>query len=290
MLGFSGGEPFLRLKQMRELAVYASERGMPSEVVSSSAWAKSRGYAFSVLSDLASVGLQAYCTSVDRYHTPFVKAEKMRWALLAAHDAGLKVIVNSQISAAQPHRDRQSVIADVASTLQLEADVVGRWQVNPLITTPVGRARTNVDDFHYNEFKEMREGCPMATEVITLSPYGLLYPCCGMVIGEQPERADLFIQDNLTGRSVDEIEVLLGELKHDLFFKILQYAGPYALLQELKRRDPALRVRDRYVGACDACLEFTHDPAIAAAARTFLRECAEHLAVAQSGRELVADG
>jgi hypothetical protein len=272
VLGFSGGEPFLRLQEMQELASFAAERGMPSEVVSSSAWVKSAEQAKAVLTDLASRGLQTYCTSVDRFHTPFVKASKMRTALLAARDAGLHVIVNSQADPTHG-KDGGAMIAYLAGVLDLPEETIRSFQINPLITTPVGRGRTNVNDFFYDPGKDMAEGCPMATEVVTLSPYGLLYPCCGMVVGEPIENAQLFIQDDLSERSVDEIAGILDELKRDLFFKILQYLGPYKLLQELRRRDPELTVRDKYVGACDVCLEFTSNPRVAEAARSFLAEC-----------------
>jgi len=272
VLGFSGGEPFVRRAEMRALAAFAAERGMASEVVSSSAWVKSRTHAAEVLADLKSVGLETYCTSVDRFHTPFVKAEKMRWALQGAHDAGLRAIINFQVSGDSAPVTEEEAIRDVAGLLSMEESEVRTFQVNPLITTPVGRARTNVQNFHYDASKDMREGCPMATEVVTLSPLGLLYPCCGMVVGEKPERADLFIQDSLATRSVDEIAEILDDLKDDLFFKLLQYFGPYRILTELQRRVPGLKIADRYVGACDACLEFTTNPAIAQAAREMLAE------------------
>jgi len=274
VLGFSGGEPFLCLEEMQALTTFAAERGMPSEVVSSSAWVRNAEHAHQVLSDLAARGLQTYCTSVDRYHTPFVKSNKMRIALLAARDVGLHTIINSQAdpSFSKTEGDK-ALIAYLAGVLDLPEATIRSFQINPLVTTPVGRGRTNVTDFIYDPAKDMDEGCPMATEVVTLSPYGLLYPCCGMVVGEPIDRAQLFVQDDLAERSVDEIALILEKLKRDLFFKILQYLGPYRLLQELKRRNPELATRDRYVGTCDVCLEFTNNPRIAEAARSFLDDC-----------------
>ena len=96
VLGFSGGEPFLKIKAMKELTSLAASLGMPSEVVSSSAWAKTDKFAYDTLQDLADRGLQTYCTSVDRFHTDYIAAEKMRRAILAAHECGLHVIINSQ--------------------------------------------------------------------------------------------------------------------------------------------------------------------------------------------------
>ncbi|MCZ7657799.1 MAG: radical SAM protein [Xanthobacteraceae bacterium] len=279
VVGFSGGEPFLRLKEMRELVLFAAERGMISEVISSSAWVHDHAQARAVLADLLACGMKTYCTSVDRFHTPFVKAAKMRTAILAAREAGLHVIVNTQKDESMHYGGDDAIVAYLAATLDLPESVIREFQVNPLVTTPVGRARDMVDDYVYDPSKDMNEGCPMATEIVTLSPYGFLYPCCGMVLGEKPETAGLFIQDDLGTRSVDEIAAILEELKSDLFFKILQALGPYRLLMELKRRNPAIAVRDRYVGACDACLEFTANPAVVEEARAYLQECAQRLAL-----------
>lgn len=271
VLGFSGGEPFLRLREMRDLAAFAAQRGMPSEVVSSSAWAKSEAYAEKVLAELRDVGLQSYCTSVDLFHTPFVPPEKMAWALRAAKRVGLNTIINFQAVEEQPE-DRADMLRIIGKILSMTPEEVDTYQINPLITTPVGRARSDVDSFHYDPGKQMDEGCPMATEVITLSPYGFLYPCCGMVVGEKPEVADLFIQDSLREKSVDEIAEILHHLKSDLFFRMLQSVGPLAILKELQRRDPTLTITDKYVGSCDVCLEFTQNPRIAAATRELMQE------------------
>jgi hypothetical protein len=278
VVGFSGGEPFLRLEEMRELVVFAASHGMISEVISSSAWVRNEAHARTVLSDLAACGMSTYCTSIDRFHTPYVKADRMRIAILAAHEAGMHVILNSQIDAELKRGGKDAVLDYMSGVVDLPVSFLSQFQINPLVTTPVGRARNEVDDFVYDPTKDMNEGCPMATEIVTLSPYGFLYPCCGMVLGEDPERAGLFIQDDLTERSVEDIAAILHDLKRDLFFKIMQVMGPYRLLTELKRRNPALAIRDRYVGSCDACLEFTNNAEVAQEARAFLMECGEHFA------------
>lgn len=266
-LSFSGGEPFLQLQMMRELASYAWSKGMVCEVISSSAWVKSREYAVSVLTDLKERGLRTYCTSIDRYHTPFVPTEKMRTAVLAAQEVGLRVVLNTMVDPRSLGKEREYL----AATLELPLEALEQCHVNPLLTTPVGRARTHVTDYLFQE-KDFREGCPFATEIVTLSPLGFVYPCCGMVLGEEPRDASLFIQDNLVGKSTDEIAVLLDDLKHDLFFRLLQAIGPYRLLQEVRRRNPELAMRERFIGSCDVCLEFTRNPEVAEATRDVLRE------------------
>jgi hypothetical protein len=120
--------------------------------------------------------------------------------------------------------------------------------------------------------RHFREGCPFSSEIVTLSPLGLLYPCCGMVLGEPPEEAALFVHDDISERTVDEIETVLKKVKQDLFFRVLQAAGPYQLLDAVRRRHPELAPRERFVGSCDVCLEFTRRPEVAQATRELLME------------------
>lgn len=273
-LSFSGGEPFLQIQLMKELATYASSFGMPSEVISSSAWAKSEAHAQKIMDELTECGLITYCTSVDRYHSPYVPPVKIRTALLAAHRAGLRVVLNTMVAAGTLGQE----VPYLAETLNLPVQMIESWHVNRLIAAPVGRARREVSDFVFRD-KDFREGCPFATEIVTLSPLGFLYPCCGMVLGERPTDAALFIQDNIESKTVDEIANILEELKSDLFFRLLQAIGPYKFLQEIRRRFPDIVIRDRFVGSCDVCLEFTANSEVRSAANELLRDYAEQIAL-----------
>ncbi|WP_346622548.1 radical SAM protein [Blastococcus montanus] len=267
-LSFSGGEAFLQLDLMRELTDLAASLGMASEVISSSGWATSDERATRVLRDLYARGMRTYCTSIDDLHAAFIDPRKMRRAVEAALGEGYTVVINSIIRSDTRGRETEHI----SKITGLPMETLGRCVVHPFITVPVGRARTNVNDYLYLN-KDFQEGCPFSTEIVTLSPRGFTYPCCGMVIGEPTSRAGLFIQDNLDGKSVDEIAEVIEALKNDLFFKLLQTMGPYRLLQEIKKANPELDARDRFTGSCDVCLEFTANPAIAEATRRFLDKC-----------------
>jgi hypothetical protein len=265
-LSFSGGEPFLQLATMKTLASFGFERGMVSEVVTSAAWVADRPRAAGVLRDLQSRGLRVLCVSYDRYHAPYVDAAKVKNAILAAREIGLRVVVNTMVDA-QHDRDAATMLEQ---ELELPREIIDSCFVNRMAVTPVGRARREVTDYVYSEGLRSR-GCEFAGKTITISPRGDLYPCCGPVIGEEPGGAGLLIQENLSGRSVDEIAGIFESLKNDLFFNLLSTVGPYGILQHLRKRNPALATR-RYVGQCDACLEFASNPDVAAATRDWLRE------------------
>jgi len=272
-LSFSGGEPFLKLALMRELMSLGASLGMRSEVVTSAAWAKGEEHATATLRDLQERGLGTVCVSYDRYHAPFVEAAKVRAVALAGLSAGLRVVVNTAL-------DPTSTVDPLdylRGALDLSAETLDRCFVNRLVTVPVGRARKSVLDYDYST-SSLDRGCAFSTEVVTLSPYGLLYPCCGSVVGEDPEKAALYVHDDLGGKSVDEIGEILEAVSQDLFFKLLQRIGPYRLLQEIWRANPGLATRRRFTSDCDVCLELTQNAEVASAARELLRGYAARLA------------
>lgn len=275
-LSFSGGEPFLQLDTMKRLAAFALERGMPSEAVTSAAWVADAGRTRATLAELGERGLRTLCVSYDRFHAPYVKAEKIRTAVTQALELGIRVVVNTM---ADPDdvRERREMLAEA---LALPLAVVDSCFVNVLPTSPVGRARTHVDRYYYPDHPPTG-GCQFAGRIVAVSPYGFVYPCCGSVLGAPPERAGLMIQDDLTGRSVDEIAAILEDLKNDLFFNLLSVLGPYGILQELRKREPALQTRP-YTNQCDACLEFTDNPLARGAAEKLLIEMSEALAATEA--------
>lgn len=272
-VSFSGGEPFLELETMADLGALARDRGMRWQVISSSAWAADAPHARRVLADLKRRGLAAYATTVDRYHTPFVPPARMRHAILAALDLGLSVGLHTTVDPRRRGREEEYL----AATLDLPAADVARCTVNKMIAVPAGRARTRVKDFLFRA-GDLAEACPFSTEIVTLTPLGYLYPCCGMVLAEDPADARLFIHDSLLGKTPEEVAAALKALKRDLFFKMLQLLGPYRLLKIARGRDPGLRVRRRYTGSCDVCLELTRNRRAIRAIEAFLPECAAALA------------
>jgi hypothetical protein len=272
-VAFSGGEPFLRLEMMKDLAGEARRRGMAWEVISSSSWCRSAAQAREGLRDLRRLGLETYCTSIDRFHLRYVPFRRMRFAVSAALELGIRVVINTMADPALGGREREFL----AETLDLPLETVTGLRVNVMKTVPAGRAVERVSDYLYR-VKDLREGCPFSTDVVTLSPEGLLYPCCGMVIGEEPRAAGLFVQDNLNGKNADDVAAVLKALKSDLFFKVLQVLGPYRVLEILKARRPELVTRDRYVGGCDVCLEFVRNPGVVRATEAFLAEAGRRLA------------
>jgi hypothetical protein len=117
----------------------------------------------------------------------------------------------------------------------------------------------------------------MPWSCITVTPTGLLYPCCGAVVGEVAANSGFYALDELEGMDVAELRAALRGVKDNLFFRLLQVAGPARLLVMLRQRDPALRLRTDFNSDCDACLELNRHPAAGPALHALLQELAARL-------------
>lgn len=278
-VSFSGGEPFLAFDTMLRLATLARTLGCPTEVVTSCAWATTAAVARARMEALAATGLRTICVSWDRFHAPYVRAQRVASVIMEARALGLRTVVNTAIDPL-----RKEAPADyLARTLELPADVLAGCVVNPLNVVPVGRARSNAVELYYPP-QGGNGPCAVATEVLTLTPTGLLYPCCGSVVGELASNSGFYALDDLSRMTVDELQVAIREVKENLFFRLLQAAGPAKLVALLQEREPALRIRSRFNSDCDACLELNRNAAAGPALHALLRELAATL-----GRESIVE-
>jgi hypothetical protein len=268
-LSFSGGEPFVELKTMRELMSLGASFGMFSEVVTSCAWAASEKRARSMLSDLSDRGLRSVCVSFDRFHAPFIRAEKIRHTILAALDIGLRVVVNTLLKP----RELTTDAPKLAEALGLSLATLQRCFVNDQVTVPVGRARKMVNAFHTPAAPPIG-GCSFVGRVGTVAPTGLVYPCCGPVVAEKPSCARLFVQADLAACDQAQATAAMNQVPSDLFNQLLRTAGPYGLVSEAHRRNPALGSMRRFVNHCDACLELATNSGVTSEVERLLGELA----------------
>jgi hypothetical protein len=273
-LSFSGGEPFLHLELMRELIALGRRNEMPSEVVTSAAWVADRSRAGAILDDLAERGLGTLVVSYDSFHEAYVAPWKAKAAIELAVERGLRVVINS----APDPNDCETVVEYLQRVLTLDMATIRSCVVNTQRVVPVGRAIERVDRYWYPS-EPPRGGCRFAGRTVTISPQGLLYPCCGAVIGVPSERADLFTFGQLGELDEDQLVELLESVRDDLFFQLLGQMGPYELLQALKRRDPSIITRETFTGECDACLEFTKNDAVRRATADLLARARSEVAV-----------
>ena len=254
-ISFSGGEPFLVFDTLVHLTKLAHSLGCPTEVVTSCAWATSSQVAHERLQVLAGTGLRTVCVSWDRFHAPYVRAGRVAAVITQARDLGLRVVINTAID---PLR-KEAPLEYLARTLGLPNAVLAACALNRLNVVSVGRARASAVEIYYPP-KGGKGPCTVATEVLTVTPTGLLYPCCGSVLGEVAANSGFYAFEDISLMSVEELRLVFREIKDNLFFRLLQIAGPAKLVAMLQQREPELELRSRFNSDSEACRELNRNP------------------------------
>ena len=169
LISFTGGEPFLHFRLMRDIAVTAHELGLAQSVVTSGVWCKSRAFARKRFAELQHLGLRIVTVSYDAFHQPWVSRERVQDCITAAADLGLAVYVNGVVTCDSPGA----------------CDLLGDWPAQfPNVTVsdgpmdPNGRGRLiPLDDLLLTDWRDVSVLCPMSNQVLIRAD-GTAYPCC----------------------------------------------------------------------------------------------------------------
>lgn len=137
LIGFSGGELFLYLDTMKQIADYAMKKhGVPSGVSTNSFWAKTRDEAYNVLSILYEKGLREMLVSVDDFHQEYIPLEYVKNSLDVAQKLGI-------------HSNIQCVKTQSSHGLRYYIKALGissgeNLQANEIQCTPIGSAASEI--------------------------------------------------------------------------------------------------------------------------------------------------
>jgi len=236
---FTGGEPLLHPRELRNLIRHSSEQGMKSALITNAAWASSGNKTKAYLADLKEVGLESITLSTDRYHLLEVPLENLRNALDASREIGLRLGVKIA-------RLRYDPVAEgLYRSLRSSATRVLVQEISPL-----GRAtalRPAVKLQPATSFAG--PGC--LTPPVLL-PDGNLLTCCNLPARDMKPTDYPFI---LGSAEKDSLGSLLARRSRDPVLEVLRSKGPGTLAALLSRREPALEYANgvSYHSACDLC-------------------------------------
>lgn len=267
----SGGECFLRCRELVRILGRARQRGLATKCVTNGYWALDRDVARRKLVPLVEAGLGALELSTDAYHAPFVPFERVAHALEAAHELGLEthVIVIT---------DRQALgLGEVLERLDLsfEPEVAREF---PLL--PIGFARERIPPERLLVRPGLPDGpCAEALRRPAVAPDGTVYACCA-VAGFTPP-----LELGTLG------EAPLGEIlargRDDPLHMVLSLDGPCKLAEIAAAAGVFDPEEEAFVDECHLCRLLLEDPEVVAVLRDELnhnalayrlrRDYAEHL-------------
>lgn len=282
---FSGGESLVYEDELLHLAGVARRAGMTTRVFTNAFWARSLDDARMALARLAALGVDELVVSMDAHHLPFMPAERVRNVRAAAATARPLPFIYYQMvldpgeldgpppPAGEVPRAALAVLraygmeesrcvpfADVARRCQHAADrgidpgivlesmardhVVVQW----LPAFRGGRARGLATLRARRDLGPAEGGgCAAAGRQLTVTPEGLVFPCCSSWTNYAPQAVGAFD----AGARPDDFVARLEAARRDPLVGAVRALGPGAVIQELHAQGHA--IEGRWSDICDMC-------------------------------------
>jgi hypothetical protein len=217
---FSGGESFLDLDAVLGLCREATELGLRTRVITNAFWAKTPELAREVLERVRAHGVEQLVISFDRYHLPWIPAQRVRNVSLGARRAEhLPYLVFSAVIEPGPAAAEVVWSGDGIPWPRAVAELLGSYGMTLEECVPRGLVRAQASRLDAVEQEELRrnvlrqraivhwnllaqggratrelaervplrsidddgwEACPIAGYQITVPSSGRMYPCCSV--------------------------------------------------------------------------------------------------------------
>jgi MoaA/NifB/PqqE/SkfB family radical SAM enzyme len=241
-VGFSGGEPMIKLKLLLAGVRRAAARGYAVSVTTNGFWGRSTGAA-RMLDDLREAGLTTLWISASIFHREFVALETVAAAVSAGLAAKLEVCVNVITSAAFS-------VEPVLAALGADAGRV-RIGITPLL--PSGRALDAIAPEEFGPAKaEPLGACRRHFAKMAVDLDGTVWPCCSPGGFTEPLRLG-----STRDTPLDEI---VSKANENLLIAVLEEVGPAFFLPFLRSSDAADELPERFINQCHLCHAMLSSP------------------------------
>jgi len=265
-LSLTGGEPFLVNSLLREAVDLAAGRGLQVGVVTSGFWATSPAAAQRRLEPLAKWAKQfTLSLSVDRFHQEHVPLERIRNAIVAAHEVGIEQVKIKLgylgVSAEESREQLLRKIGQVPAPFAIEFQLVHR---TGRAVRQVSRDEFVKEEEQFQAVSVVNIPCTMA-DFPLITPEGNVYACCGVALLLKHQTPLLL--GNLHKENLSEI------LDRSETNTILHFIRLYGPLQLFKRTGRKVKIKDcDATSLCTLCLKLFASPSLVADLEQQLQE------------------
>lgn len=236
-IGFTGGDPFVRPRELETAVRTAKERGLRVVIVSSAFWAGTPSQARRMLLPFREIDMLGIST--DGFHDQFVSLEHIRHALQAAKDYRIPTIEVQVTSLYASARDSVRSALGVA-----HEDVPIRWQR----LWPVGRAAPLIlgHEDSLVPLASLNLDCPMGPPVIT--PDLKLKGCCSSLLNLGASNPII-----LGDLAKEDLSTALQRATTHSYYLYLKTFGVAPLVEILTRKGRSAALAPAYSDVCHLC-------------------------------------
>jgi MoaA/NifB/PqqE/SkfB family radical SAM enzyme len=251
---FTGGEVLLLQSEILELVAHATKLGKKTRIVSNGFWARNKESGQRILAQLRQAGLTELYLSADEYHYSELPAIVTKNAAELLREFGYPVVINR---VERRGGDTFATFADKcgfdSNHLAIlepdfgsrEVELVSRkkFLVRNIGLSVEGRAENLRDDATFKALSEFHGPCQEPARAPSVSPEGLLFPCCS-----PGSNYATFQIGNLHETPLRD---LIQKLLDDPLANFITTYGPAELMRLLARQDTEFA--QEYSDICNMC-------------------------------------
>jgi len=253
LVGFSGGEPFLYLSEMKAVARHAcKEYGLPSVAATNCFWAVTAEKAEATLGSLHDVGMRRLLVSVDDFHQEWVPLERVRNCLSAAQRLEMDCTLQCVVTSSSKKLDYYLEALGVSRGERLSASEIP--------CTPVGYAATSIASSEFPIHMGVPKDYCTMLQALNVMPEGTVRLCCGPA----------FTGDALTAGNLhsERLDAVIERAEWDPIFNALALGnGPCHLAAALSEEGNSDFLLPGYASSCHACHHILGRPGVATTLR-----------------------
>jgi pyruvate-formate lyase-activating enzyme len=241
IVGFTGGEAFIFKNVMKEAMYHAAYNyGLPSCIGTNSSWATSKDKALSLLDGYYQIGLRRLQLSVDDYHQEWVPLERVKYAIEAANELGIRTtlvcIVDEGTKSLKEYVELLEVAQHELVEMTAEAPV-----------TPVGFAAERISKRDLPVLPDVPSNWCSMLDVVNILPDGSVQLCCGAPFSLKSLKAGNAKENTLK-------DILASAELNPVFNALAVAKGPRILAETLHEAgEDSFLKRGCYASSCDAC-------------------------------------
>jgi len=215
-VGFTGGEPLVRVDTVCRAGTTLAKNGIPWGVTTGLGWCSSHDRALKVATRLLNARMTTLNVSIDPSHFEHLKNSAYRSFLREMALGELRLTISCTLFEGQEMSDE-----DITAMTGLKGAGV---TIQRHYVAKVGFARER-NDCSSSKFNFAESRCPMRNELtLSIWPDGAVYPCCSTYVVNKEKN---LIVGNVHSQSINRIA---DDAERDAFLSFIRRAGFSSLI------------------------------------------------------------